>query len=74
MKEFDKYKLETKEELREFLKNHECNLETNGAYKAERNGKVLHFLYCEQAAYGDWSYYFCEEDGKVYTSYFSIGD
>ena len=37
-------------------------------------GKTLIFLYCDQESYGDRSYYFCKEDGKVYSDYFSIGD
>ena len=60
--------------LREFLDIHEVSLALNGASEARRAGKTLTFLYCDQEAYGDRSYYFCEEDGKVYSDYFSIGD
>lgn len=64
--------LPSREALREFLKQHEYS--TTSAYEAERAGKKLVYLFCDQEAYGDRSYYFCEEDGTVYSNYFSIGD
>lgn len=64
----------TREALKEFLDRHECSLRTDGVAKARKEGKTLVFLYCDQEAYGDRSYYFCKEDGKVYSDYFSIGD
>ena len=66
--------LPNRQALREFLDSHEVSLALNGASEARRAGKTLTFLYCDQEAYGDRSYYFCEEDGKVYSNYFSIGD
>ena len=62
--------LPNRQALREFLDS----LALNGASEARRAGKTLTFLYCDQEAYGDRSYYFCEEDEKVYSDYFSIGD
>lgn len=66
--------LPNRQSLKEFLDSHEYSLALNGASEARRAGKTLTFLYCDQEAYGDRSYYFCEEDGKVYSDYFSIGD
>lgn len=60
--------------LKEFLDSHEYSLELNGATEARKAGKTLVFLFYDQEAYGDRSYYFCEEDNKVYSDYFSIGD
>lgn len=64
--------LPSREALREFLKQHKYD--TKSAYEVERAGKKLVFLYCDQEAYGDRSYYYCEEDDTVYSNYFSIGD
>lgn len=36
--------------------------------------KKLVFLYYDQEACGDRTYYYCEEDDTVYSNYFSIGD
>ena len=66
--------LPNRQALREFLDSHEVSLALNGASEARRAGKTLTFLYCDQEAYGDRSYYFCEEDEKVYSDYFSSGD
>lgn len=66
--------LPNRQVLREFLDSHECSLRLNSASEARRSGKTLTFLYCDQEAYGDRSYYFCKKDGKVYSDYFSIGD
>ena len=66
--------LPNRQALREFLDSHEVSLALNGASEARRAGKTLTFLYCDQEAYGDRSYYFCKKDGKVYSDYFSIGD
>ena len=57
--------LPNRQALREFLDSHEVSLALNGASEARRAGKTLTFLYCDQENYGDRSYYFCEEDGKV---------
>lgn len=62
------------EALRQFLGEHEYRCSLNSAYEAERAGKKLAFLYCDQEAYGDRTYYYCEEDDTVYSNYFSIGD
>lgn len=65
--------LPSREALREFLKEHEeCGSPT--AYQMKAAGNMMVFLYCEQEAYGDRTYFYCEEDGKVYSDYFSIGD
>lgn len=64
--------LPSREALWEFLNYHEHRAES--AYEAEKAGKKLVYLFCDQEAYGDRSYYFCEEDGTVYSNYFSIGD
>ena len=66
--------LPNRQSLKEFLDSHEVSLALNGASEARRAGKTLTFLYCDQEAYGDRSYYFCKKDGKVYSDYFSIGD
>lgn len=66
--------LPSRKVLKDFLSNHEYSLSLNGAAEAKRSGKTLVFLYCDQEAYGDRSYYFCKEDNKVYSNYFSIGD
>lgn len=60
--------------LKEFLDSHEYSIALNGATEARKAGKTLVFLFYDQEAYGDRSYYFCEEDNKVYSDYFSIGD
>ena len=66
--------LPNRQSLKEFLDSHEYSLALNGASEARRGGKTLIFLYCDQESYGDRSYYFCKEDEKVYSDYFSIGD
>ena len=65
--------LPNRQSLKEFLDSHEYSLALNGTSEARRGGKTLIFLYCDQESYGDRSY-FCKEDGKVYSDYFSIGD
>lgn len=60
------------EALQEFLKQHEYS--STSAYKAEQAGKKLVYLFYHQEAYGDRTYYYCEEDDTVYSNYFSIGD
>ena len=64
--------LPNREALREFLKKHEYS--STSAYKAEQDGTKLVFLYYDQEAYGDRTYYYSEEDDTVYSNYFSIGD
>ena len=66
--------LPNRQSLKEFLDSHEYSLALNGTSEARRGGKTLIFLYCDQESYGDRSYDFCKEDGKVYSDYFSIGD
>ena len=41
---------------------------------SERRGKKLVFIFLDQEAYCDRSYYYCEEDDTVYSEYLSIGD
>lgn len=64
--------LTSREALREFLKQHEYS--TTSAYEAERSGKKMAYLFYDQEAYGDRTYYYCEEDDTVYSNYFSVGD
>ena len=64
--------LPSRKALRAFLEQHEYS--TTSAYEVERAGKKLVYLFCDQEAYGDRSYYCCEEDDTVYSNYFSIGD
>ena len=64
--------LPNREALAEFLKQHKYD--TKSAYEAERAGKKLVFLFYDQEAYGDRTYYYCEENDTVYSNYFSIGD
>lgn len=64
--------LPNREALRDFLGKHNGYL--GSAYEAEKAGKKLVFLFYDQEAYGDRSYYYCEEDDTVYSNYFSIGD
>ena len=64
--------LPNREALQEFLKQHEYS--STSAYKAEKAGKKLVYLFYDQEAYGDRTYYYCEEDDTVYSHYFSIGD
>lgn len=65
--------LPSKEALLEFLKTHKYkSLPT--AIDAARSGKKLVFIFLDQEAYGDRSYYYCEEDYIVYSEYLSIGD
>ena len=66
--------LPNREALRRFLGEQECQCSLNSAYEAEQAGKKLVFLYYDQEAYGDRTYYYCEEDDTVYSNYFSIGD
>lgn len=64
--------LPSKDALLEFLKTHKYkSLQT--AIDAARSGKKLVFIFLDQEAYGDRSYY-CEEDDTVYSEYLSIGD
>lgn len=63
--------LPNREALQEFLKQHEYS--STSAYKAEQAGRVVYLFY-DQEAYGDRTYYYCEEDDTVYSNYFSIGD
>lgn len=65
--------LPNREALQEFLKQHKYS--STSAYKAEQaGGKKLVYLFYDQEAYGDRTYYYCEEDDTVYSNYFSIGD
>ena len=64
--------LPNREALQEFLKQHEYS--STSAYKAEQAGNKLVYLLYDQEAYGDRTYYYCEEDDTVYSNYFSIGD
>ena len=64
--------LPNREALQEFLKQHEYS--STSAYKAEQAGKKLVYLFYDQEAYGDRTYYYCEEDDTVYSNYFSIGE
>lgn len=65
--------LPSREALREFLDKHEYSL-GKSAYEAKKEGKKLVFLFLDWEPYGDRTYYYCEDDGKVYSDYFSIGD
>lgn len=65
--------LPSKEALNEFLKTHKYNFFPT-AIEAIRSGKKLVFIFLDQEAYGDRSYYYCEEDDTVYSEYLSIGD
>lgn len=57
-----------------FLGEHKTSYSINSAFEAEQSGKKLVFLFYDQEAYGDRTYYYCEEDDTVYSNYFSIGD
>lgn len=63
----------SKAALNEFLKAHKYKSFPT-AIEAIRSGKKLVFIFLEWEAYGDRSYYYCEEDDTVYSDYFSIGD
>lgn len=65
--------LPSKEALSEFLKAHKYKSFPT-AIEAMRSGKKLVFIFLEWEAYGDRSYYYCEEDDAVYSDYLSIGD
>lgn len=65
--------LSSKEELLEFLKTHKYK-SCPSAIDIMRSGKSLVFIFLDWEAYGDRSYYYCEEDDTVYSDYFSIGD
>ena len=65
--------LPSKEALNEFLKAHKYKSFPT-AVEAARNGKKLVFIFLDQEAYGDRSYYYCKEDDTVYSDYLSIGD
>lgn len=65
--------LPSKEALNEFLKTHKYKF-FPAAIEAIRSGKKLVFIFLDQEAYGDRSYYYCEEDDTVYSEYLSIGD
>lgn len=56
-----------------FYKIHEVHYSPT-AHKKEREGGTMLFLYCDQEAYGDRTYYLCEEDNCIYSNYYSIGD
>ena len=63
--------LPSKEALLEFLKAHEYK-SFPPAIDVARSGKKLVFVFLDQEAYGDRSYYYCEEDDTVYSEYLSI--
>lgn len=65
--------LPSKAALNEFLKAHKYKSFPT-AIEAIRSGKKLVFIFLEWEAYGDCSYYYCEEDDTVYSEYLSIGD
>ena len=65
--------LPSKKALLEFLKTHKYK-SFPPAIDAARRGKKLVFIFLDQEAYGDRSYYYCEEDDTVYSEYLSIGD
>lgn len=65
--------LPSREALREFLKEHDyCT--SPSALQMKADGSTMVFIFYDQEAYGDRAYFYCEEDGKVYSNYFSIGD
>lgn len=65
--------LPSREALREFLKEHEEHISPT-AYQMKAAGNTMVFIFYDQEAYGDRTYFYCVEDGKVYSDYFSIGD
>lgn len=65
--------LSSKEVLLEFLKTHKYKSYPS-AIDIMRSGKKLVFIFLDWEAYGDRSYYYCEEDDTVYSDYLSIGD
>ena len=65
--------LSSKEALLEFLKTHKYK-SCPSATDIMRSGKKLVFIFLDWEAYGDCSYYYCEEDDTVYSDYLSIGD
>ncbi|GEM_PF-1425906 len=65
--------LPSREALREFLKEHDYCISPT-AFQMKADGNTMTFLYYDQEAYGDRTYFYCVEDGKVYSNYFSIGD
>ena len=65
--------LPSKEALHEFLKEHDYRTSPT-AFQMKADGNTMTFLYYDQEAYGDRTYFYCKEDGKVYSNYFSIGD
>ena len=65
--------LPSREALREFLKEHIANFHPT-ASEMRDTGNTMVFLYYDQEAWGDRTYYYCKEDGEVYSDYFSIGD
>lgn len=65
--------LPSQEALHEFMKEHEYQI-TPSAFEMKASGKTMVFLHYVQEAHGDRTYFYCEEDGKVYSNYFSIGD
>lgn len=65
--------LPSREALREFLKEHDYRTSPT-AFQLKADGNTMMFLYYDQEAYGDRTYFYCVEDGKVYSNYFSIGD
>lgn len=65
--------LPSREALREFLKGHRESFHPT-ASEMMSMGKTMAFIYYIQEAFGDRIYYYCKEDGVVYSDYFSIGD
>ncbi len=56
--------LPSKEALHEFLKEHDYRTSLT-AFQMKADGNTMTFLYYDQEAYGDRTYFYCEEDGKV---------
>lgn len=56
--------LPSKEALHEFLKEHNYRTSLT-AFQMKADGNTMTFLYYDQEAYGDRTYFYCEEDGKV---------
>ena len=62
----------TWDELRNFMKGKDFSSSVS-AYEISKK-KNLVFIHYAQEAYGDRTYYYCEDDNTIYTDYFSIGD
>lgn len=56
--------LPSKEALHEFLKEHDYRTSLT-AFQMKADGNTMTFLYYDQEANGDRTYFYCEEDGKV---------